>query len=75
VSQADPTRSVICQVGLRVERAVGLVESLNSGSVELVEDLKTGKTRFSSKLGCWRKQLAQTPSRILLTLLAGSQFR
>jgi hypothetical protein len=34
VFQADPTRSVICQVGLRVERVVGLVES-NSGSVEL----------------------------------------
>lgn len=32
--QADPTRSVISQVGLSVERVVGLVES-NSGFVEL----------------------------------------
>jgi len=70
VSQADPTRSVICQVGLRVE----LVES-NSGSVELVEGVKTGKTGFASELGSWLKQLAQIPLRMPLTPLAGSQFR
>jgi len=68
VFQADPTRSVISQVGLSVD--VGLVES-NSGSVELsgFKNWENWENGRSLDLG------ENSPSRILLTLLAGSQSR